>query len=105
MNHVFLVEGRDYGKLKDALAADPYSDDSFVKAGYVLRESKALGLKGGNYVVYFKTQDAALADKLKTRLKTLESAKQLEGREAEEISGKIEAEEDSAAAGFGAIFG
>ena len=105
MNHVFLVEGKDYGKLKDALAADPFADDSFVKCGYVLRESKALGLKGGNYAVFFKTQDAALADKLKARLKTLESAKLLEGKEADEISAKIEAEEDSATAGFGSIFG
>lgn len=104
MNYVFLVEGKDYGKLKNALAADPFADDSFVKAGHVLRESKSLGLKGGNYVVYFRTQDSALAEKLKARLKTLDSAKQLEGQEAEEISGKIEAEEDSATAGFGSIF-
>ncbi|MFH1200056.1 MAG: hypothetical protein V1708_03240 [Candidatus Micrarchaeota archaeon] len=105
MRFVYLVEGKDYGKLKDALAADPYAGDSFVKTGYVLRESKPMGLKGGNYVVYFKTADDVVAGKLKARLAALETAKELSGDEADSISAKIEAEQDAATAGFGSIFG
>lgn len=102
---VFIIEGRDYGKLKVILAADPYADGSFAKAGYVLRESKAVGLKGGNYVVFVKTQDASLIPKLKERLKPLETAKELDGDDLTRVISQIEGEEDSAAEGLGSIFG
>ncbi|MFH1107331.1 MAG: hypothetical protein V1787_05545 [Candidatus Micrarchaeota archaeon] len=105
MDYVFVIGGIDYGKLKDVLAAEPFADDSFAKAGYTLRESKPLGLKGGDYILHFRTADDSLASRLKARLKPLESAKELEGNAKDDISAKISADEDSATQGFGSIFG
>ena len=100
-----MVEGKDYGKLKDILAADPYADDSFAKSGYVLKESKPMGLKGGFYLIYVKTADDSLVLKLKARLAVLPTLKELEGPDFESVVSQIEAQEDSAASGFGSLFG
>ena len=105
MDFVYLVDGKDYGRLKAVLEADPIGKQSFATIGYTLRESKSLGLKGGSYAVYFKCEDESLAASLKEKLRPLESAKELEGPEKQEIISKIQGDEDSAAAGFGNIFG
>ncbi len=103
--YVYSVEGKDYGKLKDIVAADPFAKDSFVVAGYTLKESKPLGLKGGFYILFFKTADAELAQKLIARIKPLPTLKEMEGEEKQKVISQIESEEDSAASGFGSIFG
>ena len=105
MEFVFMVEGKDYGKLKTILEGGTLDKDSFATVGYTLRESKAMGLKGGNYILYFRAEDSELAGKLKEKLKPVETAKELEGSEKQDIVSKIQAEEDSAASGFGNIFG
>jgi hypothetical protein len=102
---VYLIEGKDYGKLKNLLTQNPYEKDSFSVVGYVLKDSKALGQKGGNYLVYFKGEDHAIMHKLCEQLKALETAKELAGEEKDKIIAQIEHEEDSAASGFGSIFG
>ncbi|MFH1258122.1 MAG: hypothetical protein ABIG96_06265 [Candidatus Micrarchaeota archaeon] len=102
---VYQIEAKDYGKLKGILAADPYSRDSFAINGYVLKESKPLGPKGGFYLLFFKTMDDELVPKLKARLSVLETLKELAGAEKDSIVSQIEGEEDNAAAGIGNIFG
>lgn len=102
---VFLIEGKDYGKLKNLLTQNPYEKDSFSIVGYVLKESKAMNLKGGNYVVYFKSSDHQLILTLSQRLKALETAKELVDAEKNSIISQIEHEEDNAAEGFGSMFG
>ena len=105
MEYVYMVEGRDYGKLKTIVEGGTLDKDSFATVGYTLRESKAMGLKGGNYILHFRAEDAELAEKLKEKLKPVESAKELDGTEKQDIISKIQAEEDSATSGFGNIFG
>ncbi|MFH1751247.1 MAG: hypothetical protein ABH863_06205 [Candidatus Micrarchaeota archaeon] len=102
---VYIVEMKDYGELKKILAADPYARDSFAVAGYSLKDSKTVGLKGGSYVVFVKTADGALIPKLKERLKPLQSGKELVGDEKDKVVLAIEGEEDNAASGVGSIFG
>lgn len=104
MDFVYLVEGKDYAALKLILEADSLASDSFSRMGYQLRESKSLGLKGGNYVLHFRC-DEETAKKQKERLKPLPSLKELEGAEKGQIVSKLEEDENAAAAGFGNIFG
>ncbi len=101
----YSVEMKEYGKLKDLLAANPFEKDSFAVNGYTLKDSKTVGLKGGYYVLFFKAEDPELINKLKEKLKALETIKELAADEREKAIAQIEAEEDNAASGFGAIFG
>jgi len=106
MEFVFSIESKDYGALKRVLDENPFADDSFAKNGYTLKESAALGLKSGAYVLYFESADEALAKKLAEKLKTaLPNAKETTGEEKAKIIAQIKSESDSAAAGFGSIFG
>ncbi|MEW5956070.1 MAG: hypothetical protein AB1626_06080 [Candidatus Micrarchaeota archaeon] len=106
MQFVYLIEGKDKKALDAVLSADPYErGTSFVTAGYTLKESKALGLPGGNYVLSFKTELPEVEAKLKERLKAVSSLKELVGDEKKKIVDQLEAEEASAGAGFGSIFG
>jgi len=105
MQFVYLIEGKDKKALDVVLAADPYEKTSFASAGYTLKESKAMGLAGGNYVLSFKTELPEVEAKLKERLKAVPSLKELSGDEKKKIVDQLEAEEASAGEGFGAIFG
>ncbi|HEV8289807.1 MAG TPA: hypothetical protein VGQ00_02520 [Candidatus Norongarragalinales archaeon] len=103
--YVFLVEDRHKKDLDKVLSEDPYADDSFVKAGAVTRSSTALGLKGGHTVVYFKSEDANIGNRLKERMSKVPTATEVHGSEKDAIVKKIEEEEEAAASGFGSIFG
>ncbi len=106
MEFVFSIESKDYAALKRVLEENPFANDSFAKNGYTLKESTALGLKAGAYVLYFESADAALAKKLAEKLETaLPNAKELAGEEKAKIIAQIKSESESAAAGFGSIFG
>jgi hypothetical protein len=103
---VFMVDAKDYGKLEKLLSSDPYSDCSFTKAGYVLKESKALGQPAGFYIVFFESLDGrlikALAEKL---LEAIPLARRPEQAARDLVVSRIREEQDSAASGFGSIFG
>ncbi|NYZ75051.1 hypothetical protein H0O03_02190 [Candidatus Micrarchaeota archaeon] len=105
MQFVYLIEGKDKKALDAILAAEPYEKTSFAMTGYTLKESKALGLTGGNYVLSFKTELPEVEAKLKERLKAVPSLKELAGDEKKKVLDQLEAEEANAGAGFGAIFG
>ncbi len=102
---VVLVDKADERKLKEVLGKDPYSRDSFVLVGYTLKESKALGLEEGKYALYYSCGEEDVCKALDARLKEVPSAKFAQEPKASEIIGKIKAEEDQAASGFGSLFG
>ena len=92
----------DVKELKKVLEADTLSDDSFARLGYVLREGKPYGIEG--YVVYFKApQDKAAA--YKAKLSAILGCKEVSGDPKTKVVQAVETEEDSAAAGFGSVFG
>jgi hypothetical protein len=105
MEFVFAVTGDKQGSLKKVLEEDAYAKDSFGTLGYTLKESSSVGLKGGKYIVFFKTDDAALAAKLKERLAKVEGIEELTGADKDAVVSAINAEADTAASGFGSIFG
>lgn len=105
MKYLYQFEQKHKKELEALVTKDPYADDSFARLGYVLKESKPLGLKGGFLVVYFKTEDEKLAAKLLNELKTLPNCTEVSGVDKETALKTIEAEEDNAASGFGTIFG
>ncbi len=106
MEFVFTVPSDRQGALKKVLDEEPLAKDSFASAGFVLKESAAVGLQAGKYAVYFKADDAQLAAKLKERIGKVEGgAEEISGSEKEKVISAIHAEQDEAAAGFGSIFG
>ncbi len=102
--HAFLFDAKDLQALKKILEADPYADDSFARAGYVLKESSAVGLPAGKYSVFFKAEDEAAA-KFEEKLKQIPSFAKATQEELSKITGAIESEENAATEGFGSIFG
>jgi hypothetical protein len=132
---VFAVPSSEKDKVQKILEENPYDDVSFARTGYTFKESAALGLAAGKYVLYFKAEDEAaskLAAKLKEtaqdKLAKATAGKQLgeeqktqilKGLEAKEVKGleeiqgaekdkvlaAIKAEEEAALGGFGSIFG
>ena len=106
MQKVFIIDAKDYVKLDRLLCADPFADGSFKKNGYTLKESKALGLAGGSYVLFFESNDDSLARTLAEKLtKEIPDAKEPDSETSGKIAAQIKKEEDDAATGFGAIFG
>ena len=92
----------DVKELKKVLEADSLSEMSFARQGYVLREGKLYGLKG--YVVYLKVQPEHAAF-FRGKLAVVPTSKELTGPDKEKVVSAVEEEENSAAAGFGSVFG
>ena len=105
MQYAYQFELIHKKEIEALLAKDPYADDSFSRLGYIVKESNALGLKGEHLIIYFKTQDDTLAKKLVEQLKTVPTCVELGGNDREKVANIIEAEENRATSGFGAIFG
>lgn len=106
MDFVYSVPAERQGALKKVLDEEPYAKDSFASVGYVLKESSAVGLKGGRYVVYFKCDETDKIVKFKERLARVEGGvEELTGEEKQIAINSISSQEDGAASGFGSIFG
>ncbi len=105
MDFVYSIEAKNASALKKVLEENSFEADSFARNGYVWKESQAVNLAGGSFALYFKTQDEKLAQTLNARVKAVEGVKELTGADKEKVVSVIKAEEDSAAAGFGNIFG
>ena len=95
---VYVVDGADKKKLSDLIAADPYAPISFGRVAPQLKEME------GKVYMYIKSDDKFFkwADE---RLKAIPSAKKAGKEESEKIIKMIHDEEESAAGGFGDIFG
>ncbi|HLC38081.1 MAG TPA: hypothetical protein VJI71_01370 [Candidatus Norongarragalinales archaeon] len=102
--YAFLFDSKDVQALKKILEADPYSDGSFARIGYVLKESAAAGLKTGKYVVFFKAEET-MGKMLSEKLKVIPSFSEATSEELSKINAVIEKEENAATEGFGSIFG
>ncbi len=105
MEFVYEIEVAKQGELKKVLEADPYADDSFSRLGYTLKDSAAVGLPAGKTVLHFKCEEEAKGKKLASSLKAVEGLLEVTGAGKEKVLSVIRAEEESAAAGFGSIFG
>jgi hypothetical protein len=105
MEFVYAIDAANKSKLTRVLEAEPYADDSFARAGYVLKESAAVGLPAGKLVVHVKVEDAALGAKLEAKLKAVEGIAALAGADKDKVAATIAAEQDAACSGFGAVFG
>jgi len=97
------IESEAGKKGAKAEAAKTWKANEFKKQGYLLRDSKALGLeKACTYLQidadegFFKRNEKALLDA---------GAKALSGKELEDVKAKIAAGEEAAAASIGALFG
>lgn len=81
---------------------DPVND-AFRRNGYIMRESRSLGLEEKGYYLQVSGPDEFFkAHEKEIMLPGVEITK---GKEFEDAKRKIEEEESSAAAGMGAIFG
>jgi len=101
MKIVFEISKEKFKDAKKILEENPYAEDSFAKAGYVLKEGKALG-EDENYYIYLDAGED-FVKKAKEKLKDV--AKAVEGEKAERIIKKVEDEQNSAVSGFGSLFG
>ena len=98
MKAVFFIEKDKYGQAKNKA----YGDDSVSKQTITIREHSALGLKKEGYYMLIDGEDEAVK---KAKGLLSEVAKELSGKDADEVITAIEEQDSSAAAGFGAIFG
>ncbi len=102
MYRVYECELAKQKDMKAILEADPYSQESFARAGYKLRDGASLGEAKDKVYLYMSVSDdfARIADE---RLKGV--ANRLTGKDEERIVSKIKEEEESAESGLGSIFG
>lgn len=102
MERIYECESTKKGGLKKILEADPYAPDSFARVGYRLRDGASLGEENDKFYLYISA-DGDFIKKADERLK--EVAVPLTGEKEKRIVKKILAEEESAEAGLGGIFG
>lgn len=105
MEMVLSMETKDYQKVKDMLL----KDDIVSRASIIFKEAKILDKEG--YYCYM----SGLEDQCKRALELIktkddkgnvtELAKEVTGKEKEELIKKIKEEESKAMEGFGGIFG
>jgi hypothetical protein len=102
MQRVYECEGGKKAALMKILEADPYSEGSFARVGYKVKDGAMLGEDKAKMYVYVKASDEFVkkADEL---LKDVASpaTPEVEKRVVE----KIQKEEEDAEGGLGSIFG
>jgi len=98
MKAVFFIPAENYSKAKNLV----YEDDLVSRQSINFRESKALGLKKEGYYLEIDGSEESIK-RLGEILKDL--GKEVDKKEREEVLKKISEQEESAAAGFGSIFG
>lgn len=102
MKKVFAFPAEKKKDLAPILEADPYAPDSFARAGYKIRDGATLGEKADTIYLYIRA-DEQFVKKAEERLRPL--MRQMDEGEEERVRKKIDAEEEAAEGGFGAIFG
>lgn len=98
MKAVFFIPAENYSKAKNLV----YGDDLLSRQSINFRESKALGLNKEGYYLEIDGSEEAVK-RLGELLKDI--GKEVDKKEREEVLKKIEEQEESAAQGFGSIFG
>jgi len=102
MYRVYECEGSKKGELNKILETEPYAADSFARVGYKVKDGGALGEDKTKVYVYLSASED-FVKKADERLKPVATRckEEIEKRIVE----KILAEEESAEAGLGDIFG
>lgn len=96
MEVVLAFESKNMQKLKDALL----KDDAVSRASVVFKEGSIIGKEG--YYCYLSGTD----DQCKKTIElSKDLAKEVTGKEKEELINKIKEEENRASEGMGSIFG
>ncbi len=98
MKVVFFVSKENYGSAKNKV----YMDEIVSRQSITTRDSAAVGMKKDGYYLQIDGDDGAVK-KARELLKGL--ADELKGSDAEKVTSVIDGQEESAAEGFGAIFG
>jgi hypothetical protein len=98
MKAVFFANKEEYGAAKNKL----YGDDLVSRQSITTRDNAAVGEKKEGYYLLVEGDDHAIA---KARELMKGAATELKGKEAAKIEAAIQSQEESAASGFGAIFG
>jgi hypothetical protein len=98
MKTVFFIPSENYSKAKNLV----YGDDLVSRQSINFRESKALGMKKDGYYLEIDGSEESV-ERLNEILKGV--GKEVEKKEREEVLKKISEQEESAAQGFGSIFG
>lgn len=102
MIRVYECEPGKKAELMKILEADPYSDESFARVGYKMKDGAVLEEDKGKTYIYLKASDDFIKkadEKLKDVAKP--APEDVEKRVAE----KIQKEEEAAEGGLGSIFG
>ena len=113
---VYEVEGKEQGKLKALLEAEPYGKVSFARQGYKLKEGRGVGGEAGKYYLYISAEPDFFKwadDKFKgipapegqEPVPPASSLKRAEKEVEAKVIASIEEEGNSAEVGMGAIFG
>ena len=97
MDAVFRIPKEKYAGIRNAVM----SNDLLSRQSLTFRDSTALGVKEEGYYLLIEGPEEAIEE----ARKVLKEATELKGGEADEIRKKIKSQEESAAAGFGSIFG
>jgi rubrerythrin len=98
MKAVFFVPSESFSKAKNTV----YGDDMLSRQTINFRESKALGMEKEGYYLEIDGSEESIAHAKEV---LAELAKEVDKDEKEKILKKIEEQEDSAAQGFGTLFG
>lgn len=98
MKAVFFIEKDKFGGAKTKL----YADELVSKQSITTRDNSAIGKDKEGYYVLLDGGEEAIK---KARELLKDVAKELKGKDFDEVTSAIEGQESSAAEGFGAIFG
>lgn len=102
---MYRVYECDLGKKKDVtkiLEAEPYADDSFARMGYKVKDGQFVSEDKAKMYIYIKASDDFLK-KADEKFKGV--AERCKPDVEKRVHEKIQAEEESAEAGLGNIFG
>ena len=98
MKAVFFIHAENFSKVKNAV----YADDMVSRQTINLRESRALGFEKDGYYLEIDGSEESVK---RTKEIIGDMGKEVDKKEKEEILKKISEQEESAAQGFGSIFG
>lgn len=99
---VYECEGAKKAELTKILEADPYSEGSFARVGYKVKDGGMLGEDKAKMYVYVKASDE-FVKKADEMLKDV--AKPAPADVEKRVIEKIQKEEEDAEGGLGSIFG
>ncbi len=102
MDHVYECELAKKAEIMKILEADPYATDSFARTGYKVKDGGVLNEDKAKLYIYFSASEDFLK-KADGKLKPV--ASRCKADVEKRVVEKIKAEEESAEAGLGGIFG